>query len=191
MGLLIAQLDLSTVGDVDEDSISSGLSVINNACWSCGEIGLKQGKTPFLASKTLLILKQGAGMAPYVEKLFERLLAIIQANNIPKSMTENAAISLGRLGLGSCDELAPHLASFAEPFLRALAKVAETDEKDSAFKGFILIVGRNPEAMESCLALFFRSIARYKNVGPVLGEHFRNVSHNSWTENKYGKLTLR
>src|SRR5579871_4471477 len=107
-------------------------------------------------------------MAPYVERLFTRLLAIIQAPNIPGSLTENAAIALGRLGLGSCDELAPHLATFAEPFLHALSKVMETDEKDTAFRGFVLITGRNPQGLESCLDLLFHTIARYHNASPEL-----------------------
>jgi len=54
------------------------------------------------------------------------------------------------------------LESFAYPFLDALMKVIETDEKDSAMKGFCMVVGRNPEAMESCLIPFFKAIARYK-----------------------------
>ena len=114
-------------------------------------------------------------MAPYVDKLFPRLLQIIQRPDIPVSVTENAAIALGRLGLGSCDELAPHLDTFAFPFLDALAKVAETDEKDTAFRGFVMVVGRNPEAMESCLAAFFKAIARYKNASKELEDLFKGV----------------
>lgn len=115
------------------------------------------------------------GMGPYVERLYNCLVKIIQTPDIPTSVTENAAVALGRLGLGSCDELAPHLESFAYPFLDALAKVVETDEKDSALRGFCLVVGRNPEAMESCLVPFFRAIAKYKHASPELSELFLQV----------------
>jgi len=116
-------------------------------------------------------------MAPYVEKLYNRLVDIIQTPEIPSSVTENAAVALGRIGIGSCDELAPHLESFAYPFLDALQKVAETDEKDTALKGFCMVVGRNPEAMESCLVPFFRAIARYKHASPELSALFRQVRY--------------
>lgn len=114
-------------------------------------------------------------MAPYVERLYNQLVKILQAPEIPISVTENAAVALGRLGIGSCDELAPHLESFAYPFLDALQKVAETDEKDTALKGFCMVVGRNPEAMESCLVPFFRAIARYKFASSELDALFRQV----------------
>jgi len=120
-------------------------------------------------------LQQGPGMGPYIERLYVNLLAIIQSNVVPASVTENAAVALGRLGLGSCDDLAPHLDTFAYPFLDALDKVAETDEKDTALKGFCMVVGRNPEAMESCLVPFFRTIARYKMPTPELKDLFRQT----------------
>lgn len=40
MELLIQQLDIEHLSEVDEDN---SFSVINNACWSCGEIALQQG----------------------------------------------------------------------------------------------------------------------------------------------------
>ena len=50
MGLLIEQLDMSgTVPEFDDLGIvDTGYSVVNNACWSCGEIALKQGLPPLL-----------------------------------------------------------------------------------------------------------------------------------------------
>lgn len=40
MELLIQQLDIEVLG---EDELETGFSVVNNACWSCGEIALQQG----------------------------------------------------------------------------------------------------------------------------------------------------
>lgn len=47
MGLLIEQLDMSNAeSDYELGGImDTAYSVINNACWSCGEIALKQGKS--------------------------------------------------------------------------------------------------------------------------------------------------
>jgi transportin-1 len=159
MALLIEELDISMKLS-KKDEFHSGFSAVNNACWSCGEIALQQG----------------AGMSPYVSRLYERLLNIIQTPNISSSLTENAAIALGRIGIGSYEELAPHLDSFAYPFLDALADVAETDEKDTALRGFSMVVSRNPEAMESCLVPYFTMIATYEEPGDELMELFRQVS---------------
>lgn len=144
MPVLIKQLDLNAVM---EEQIEHGFSVVNNACWSAGEIAIQQGK----------------GMAPYVEDLFKSMLNIIGNPEVPKSVNENAATALGRLGLENAELLAPHLAMFSGPFLNTMDSVEHTDEKSSAFTGFTMIVGRNPQAMERDLAHFFTSIARYQH----------------------------
>ncbi|KAH8664146.1 armadillo-type protein [Xylariales sp. PMI_506] len=143
--ILLKQLDFDSVLD---EEIDSGFSVVNNACWSAGEISIQYKD----------------GMAPYVPELFQRLVEIITNPNIPKSVTENAAITLGRLGLGSSSVLAPHLANFAEEFLALMDEVDASDEKATAFRGFTLIVEQNPMAMEKSLLHFFTAIARYRDL---------------------------
>jgi len=107
-------------------------------------------------------MRHGKEMGPYVDTIVLRLTDIITSPAIPNSLTENAAIALGRLGMGSYQELAPHLANFAEQFIDAAEKVDFTEEKATAFEGFTMVVGQNPHAMEKCLAKFFRAIANYK-----------------------------
>lgn len=140
--ILIKQLDLKAVMD---EQIENGFSVVNNACWSVGEIAVQHGK----------------GMAPFVEPLFQRLLDIIGNPEVPQSVNENAAIALGRLGLENAEAMAPHLAMFSTQFLKSMDTVEYTEEKASAFTGFTLIVGRNPQALEKDLVHFFTAIARY------------------------------
>lgn len=141
MPVVIKQLDLSLIMVQQRET---GFSVVNNACWSAGEIAIQNGK----------------GMAPYVPELFQRLLAIMDNPEVPRSVNENAAIALGRLGLANHEALAPHLATFAEPFLKSMSTVDYTEEKASAFKGFTMTVGQNPQAMEKDLVRFFAAIAR-------------------------------
>lgn len=142
--VLIRQLDLETILD---EQIATGFSVVNNACWSTGEIAIQHGN----------------GMAPWVEQLLQRLLHILSHPSPPRSVYENAAIALGRLGLENYDILAPQLATFAGRFLDSMDKVDYTEEKATAFKGFTMIVGRNPQAMEKDLVHFFTAIAEWKN----------------------------
>ncbi|KAI8627691.1 armadillo-type protein [Xylariaceae sp. FL1651] len=143
--VLLKQLDLDSI--LDED-IDSGFSVVNNACWSAGEIAIQHKSE----------------MASYVPELFQRLVDIITNPGIPKGVTENAAIALGRLGLGNAELLAPHLANFAEDFLASMDEVDLSDEKATAFRGFTLIVEKNPMAMEKSLLHFFTAIARYRDM---------------------------
>ncbi|KAK0247811.1 hypothetical protein LTR48_000733 [Friedmanniomyces endolithicus] len=142
--ILLHQLDLSHVA-ADPDT---ACRVLNNACWSCGEMAMRHK----------------AGMAPYVDRLLSKLALIMFAENVPESINENAAIALGRLGIGCHQQLAPHLANFAVPFLRAMQKVSWTDEKGHAYKGFASVVLDNPQAMEQCLLDFFAEMANAPGV---------------------------
>lgn len=143
--VLLKQLDLDSILD---EEIDSGFSVVNNACWSVGEIAIQYKD----------------GMGPYVPELFQRFLEIITNPGIPRSVTENAAIALGRLGLGNSALMAPQLATFAEEFLTSMDEVDPSDEKATAFRGFACIVEQNPMAMEKSLLHFFTSIARYRDL---------------------------
>lgn len=143
--ILIAQLDLSEASQDPE----TAFRVINNACWSCGEIAMRQKE----------------GMTPYVDRLLAKLAPVIMFNNdVPESLNENAAIALGRLGTGCHQQLAPHLANFAPPFLHSMQKVGWTDEKGHAYKGFVNVVLDNPQALEKCLLDFFMEMANAPGV---------------------------
>ncbi|KAF2843737.1 ARM repeat-containing protein [Patellaria atrata CBS 101060] len=138
--ILIEQLDVT---QVLQDGEETGYSVINNACWSVGEIAMRHKE----------------GMAPYVEQLLQKLATILFNSKVPVSLNENAAIALGRLGIGCSQALAPHLATFAPPFISSIRNVDWTDEKGNALKGFANIVLCNPKAMESCIVEFLTEIS--------------------------------
>lgn len=163
--ILIQQLDLDAILD---EQIEENFSVVNNACWSAGETSIQYGK----------------GMEPYVPQLLHRYLAILNNPEVPKSVNENVAIALGRLGLENHQVMAPHILTFSEPFLKSMGSVDYTIEKASAFKGFCLVVLDNPSAMEKDLARLFTAIARYKleeiMKSPLtadLPQLFQHVSH--------------
>jgi len=163
--VLIEQLDMDRI--LEED-IETGFSVVNNACWSCGEVAMKEG----------------AGMAPYVEKLCQRIIVIINNPEVMDAVNENAAIALGRLGVASSEIIAPHLAEFAGPFLQATRRLDSTDEKAHAFLGFNRVVARNPQVMEKHLVEYFKAIAAWGDdssrgvqvQGSVLYDSFQTVS---------------
>jgi hypothetical protein len=72
------------------------ISVCNNAIWAIGEIAIKSGPD----------------MAQYVTILIEPLIEIINKSNTPKTLLENTAITIGRLGLVCPAQVSPYLQSF-------------------------------------------------------------------------------
>ncbi|TPR10976.1 Adenylosuccinate synthetase family protein [Aspergillus niger] len=142
MPTLIKQLDLDQIRDDDRHT---GFSVLNNACWSCGEIAVNEK----------------AALAPYMEKLYQGLFIIINNEEIIDSVNENAAMALGRLGICCSDQLAARLNEYAGVFLKSMNKIEFTREKASAFLGFNQVVMKNPAAMESCLVDYFQAIAAF------------------------------
>lgn len=156
---LIQQLDLDNMKDQD---IESGFSVINNACWSCGEIAMGEK----------------VGMGPYVEQMYQRLLGIISNPEVPTSVNENAVIALGRLGIHCSPNLAPHLGEFAKTFLQIIGPVEYTDEKADAFLGFNRTVERNPQAMENCLVDYFKASAAYADHSWFKGPNYADLAES-------------
>jgi HEAT repeat protein len=161
--ILVKRLDLESILD---EEVEGSFSVVNNACWSAGEIAMQYKK----------------GMAPFVPEMLQHCVEIISNPGVPPGVSENAAIALGRLGLDNYDLLAPHLPKFSEEFLKAMDEIDPSEEKATAFKGFSTVVAHNPQAMEKDLLRFFTAIARYRDLklqNPVkqeLHEVLQNVS---------------
>jgi len=120
-------------------------------------------------------MRHREGMQPYVEPLLQKIATILFNEKVPESLNENAAIALGRLGLGSSQLLAVHLAQIAPPFLRAIKNVMWTDEKGHALTGFMRIILANPPAMEQSLLEFFSEMAKAdRNLVTGPGEDQKN-----------------
>ena len=146
--------------------------MLNNACWSCGEIAVNEK----------------AALGPYIEKIYPGLLAIINNEEIIDSVNENAAMALGRLGLCCADHMAPRLGEYANPFLRSMSKIEFTREKASAFLGFNVVVMKNPQAMESSLVDYFQAIASFPSKS-LSQEEYRDIQ-SSFQQVCNLKLTL-
>ncbi|KAN0070709.1 Armadillo-type fold [Elaphomyces granulatus] len=153
---LIKQLDLDLIHDEE-----TGFSVLNNACWSCGEIAVQEK----------------VDLSPYLDRLYQGLLTIISNEEVIDSVNENAALTLGRLGIGGSESLAPRLGEYADIFLKSMSKIDFTREKASAFLGFNQVVMRNPHAMECCLGDYFQAIATFPNKS-LLQEDYRDIQQS-------------
>ncbi|KAK4679378.1 hypothetical protein QC764_203610 [Podospora pseudoanserina] len=143
--ILVKKLDLD---DILDEEIDSSFSVVNNACWSAGEVAMQFKEE----------------MAPFVPELLRRFVEIISNPGVPGGVVENAAIALGRLGLFHAAIIAPHLPKFAHEFLTVMDEVDTSEEKATAFRGFCNVVAQNPQSIENVLLAFFSSIARYQDL---------------------------
>jgi hypothetical protein len=155
--IAIKQLDLDSMLD---DEVGDGFGAYNNTCWSLGEITMQHGK----------------GMGQWVPGLLKHLVEIMCNARVPKSLAENAAIALGRLGIDNSELIGPALPTFAEDFLSLMKKIDSTDEKASAFKGFSMMVGQNPHAMEKVLLDYFVAVAQYE--GSELQDPLKQELHD-------------
>jgi len=140
-------------------------SVCNNAAWAVGEIAVQLGPA----------------FQPYILPLLQRFITVMNADNPPGPVLENSAIAVGRLGLVCPDQVAPQLPVFASSFVRALRDVRDNEEKDSAFRGFCTLIGKNPSGLSSDLTNFVIAVAKYTEPSPELAEMFHTV-HSYPTE---------
>lgn len=159
------------------------ISVCNNAAWCAGEIALKHGTS----------------MAEFVSPLMERLIPLLLNGRVVRSLTENAAVTIGRLALVCPQHVAPHLGLFIRPWCDALAEIKDNDEKDSAFQGICLAIQANPTGVAEVGAVtmvilpsrantdlilrklkhfgsFLNALVRWRTPSQKLSEMFTSVS---------------
>merc|ERR1712167_153878 len=136
------------------------VSVCNNASWAIGEIAIKVGQD----------------MRPYVEGVMEKLVPIINRHEtINKSLVENTAITLGRLGLVTPDITAQVLASFVHPWCIALRTIRDDIEKEHAFHGLVRMIRLNPHAPLNALMPLCDAFVSWGTPPPELNEHFKLI----------------
>ncbi|CAO3597936.1 unnamed protein product [Absidia cylindrospora] len=132
------------------------ISVCNNAAWAAGEIALKMGNE----------------IQPYVEPLLQRLLPLIVEPGLQRTLLENVAIAIGRLGLICPTIVAPHLEKFVQHWLDSLSPVKDNEEKASAFSGLCEMIKVNPQGALQSFPSLCTAIANYQSVPPPLKESF-------------------
>ncbi len=137
------------------------ISVCNNATWAAGEIAVKLG----------------GDMRQYVQLLLQPLIIIINRPNTPKTLLENTAITIGRMGFVCPQEVAPSLGQFVRPWCTSLRNIRDNDEKDSAFRGMCQMISVNPGGVVPDFIFFCDAIASWQNPQPDLKDMFHKILH--------------
>lgn len=125
------------------------ISACNNAAWSVGEVALRYGRGKLNLTHenplfTPSLIVDEPEFAQWVEPLISRLVPLLLHPKAPRSLHENAAVSIGRIGLMHPRMVAPVLPDFAQAWCQALYEIRDNEEKDSAFRGLCTLVQVNP-----------------------------------------------
>lgn len=136
-------------------------------------------------------------LEPFVASIVERLVPILCNPRSPRSLSENAAVTIGRIGLVCPAPIAPHLEHFAkqwyvhsavastQPALisrvwfdrcTALWEIKDNDEKDSAFRGFCMLIQANPAGIQKDYLWFCNAVCKWQRPSPELNDMFQKVS---------------
>ncbi|XDV20595.1 hypothetical protein PO909_025905 [Leuciscus waleckii] len=137
------------------------ISVCNNATWAIGEISIQMGSE----------------MQPYVPMVLQQLVEIINRPNTPKTLLENTAITIGRLGYVCPQEVAPMLQQFIRPWCTSLRNIRDNEEKDSAFRGICTMITVNPGGVVQDFIFFCDAVASWMNPKDDLREMFYKILH--------------
>uniref|UniRef100_A0AAQ5Z084 Transportin-1 n=1 Tax=Amphiprion ocellaris TaxID=80972 RepID=A0AAQ5Z084_AMPOC len=132
------------------------ISVCNNATWAIGEI----------------CMQMGVEMQPYIAMVLNQLVEIINRPNTPKTLLENTAITIGRLGYVCPQEVAPMLPQFIRPWCTSLRNIRDNEEKDSAFRGICMMIGVNPGGVVQDFIFFCDAVASWVNPKDDLRDMF-------------------
>lgn len=137
------------------------ISVCNNATWAAGEISVKLG----------------SDMSQYIPPILAPLIAIINRPNTPKTLLENTAITIGRMGLVCPNDVAPTLTQFVRPWCTSLRNIRDNDEKDSAFRGICQMISVNPAGVVPDFIFFCDAVASWQNPQADLKDMFCKILH--------------
>uniref|UniRef100_A0A673AFF5 Transportin-1 n=1 Tax=Sphaeramia orbicularis TaxID=375764 RepID=A0A673AFF5_9TELE len=138
------------------------ISVCNNATWAIGEISIQMGPE----------------MQPYIAMVLHQLVEIINRPNTPKTLLENTAITIGRLGYVCPQEVAPMLQQFIRPWCTSLRNIRDNEEKDSAFRGICTMISVNPGGVVQDFIFFCDAVASWVNPKDDLRDMFYQLQCN-------------
>ncbi|KAI0090598.1 ARM repeat-containing protein [Irpex rosettiformis] len=138
------------------------VSACNNAAWSVGEVALRYGR-------------DDPEFQTWVPSLISRLIPILLHPKAPRSLHENAAVSIGRIGLMHPHLVAPLLPEFAQAWCQALQEIRDNEEKDSAFRGLCTLVQANPAGIAKSLLWFCNAIVKWTNPSAELNAMFQQL----------------
>ncbi|KAK6037861.1 hypothetical protein COOONC_24634 [Cooperia oncophora] len=114
-------------------------------------------------------LKMGAEMKQYVLSILPHLIRVMNQKDGQRTLLENTAITIGRLGTYCAEEVAPHLHA-------SVYGISEDNaEKESAFRGICYMINLNPSGVVNDFVFLCDAIASWSAPKPELKEMFSRI----------------
>ncbi|KAI0465489.1 hypothetical protein LJB42_000726 [Komagataella kurtzmanii] len=104
-------------------------AVCNNATWALGEISMRLSKEEIM---------------PYLPSFVSLLNPLLEASEMQSTVLENAAITIGRMGISSNEALAPYANDFINQWCKLMLYLEENEEKETSFIGMCRILSVDP-----------------------------------------------
>jgi transportin-1 len=161
-----------------QNFLPNKLLVCNNASWAVGEIAVQIGKD----------------MEPFVDMLLQHLIPFINSTSIGPNLLQNAAITMGRIGLVCPQRVAKQLHLFAERWCKLLASILENVqypenniEREHAFHGLAAVTAANPTAMLQHFNVLCHAVASWQRPRPEMVNALGKLLHQfkSWLKDKW------
>ena len=132
------------------------MSVANNATWALGEMVMMAGFLPASVPIEREVIKRAL-----VDGALGTLISTVNSPHLSKSLLENTAITLGRMGLVIPDSMAPKLGTFARACFTCLRDIRDDIEKEQAAHGMNSLIRANPTPICECFPYYIDSIASW------------------------------
>lgn len=124
----------------------------NNALWALGQ----------------LVKRFGRGTAPFIPRCLPRLVDVLNEHDKPRTIYENAAITLGLIGSAYTDVVAPNLGSILHKWCLAIIRVTSPAERIDAYTGLCTLLAANPAAGPPHLEALIKALVSYRDAAPEM-----------------------
>ncbi|KAI0643769.1 ARM repeat-containing protein [Trametes meyenii] len=150
------------ISQLDPEPKVEFINACNNAAWAIGEIALRYGR-------------DDTEFQQWVHPPVSRLIPFLLHPKAPQSLYENAALSIGRIGLVHPSLVVLLLSESSQAWCQVLYKIRDNEEKDSAFRGLCTLVQANPVGITKSLLWFCNAIVRWSQPSAELNSMFQTL----------------
>ena len=158
---------------------TSLISVCNNATWALGEIcvNLNRLKISRMNIENLTDILNLIDIN--TTQIMEHLSRIIQMENMQKTLIENTAITIGRLGLLCPEKCCQYIPRFIRHWCASLQTIRDNEEKYTAFLGLVMMIFENTQILQdlNVFSTICIGIASWWQPPNDLMGHFNKILH--------------
>lgn len=146
------------------------MSVSNNATWALGELIMMAGFLPRSVPVDRETIQR-----TLLERAADPLIQVVNSSQLNKTLLENSAITLGRMGLVMPEPMSSRLGSFARAVFVHLRSIRDDVDKEQAFHGMNGMVRINPVVILDCFVYYVDAVASWYHCKPDLEMEFATI----------------